>query len=130
MGVMGDCEVDLPKLATVEGNFAVSKTLVFNNTPAFSNLTTLSKKTTSLQTLVLASRCERGRVTRRSAVDASRFPKQLVPVARVAHAGLLGLLRVFTDSDACDGDRLPLRLLQRFAVAGAASTAAAETDHR
>ena len=55
---MGDCEVDLPKLATVEGNFAVSKTLVFNNTPAFSNLTTLSKKTTSLQTLVLASRYE------------------------------------------------------------------------
>ena len=58
VGVMGDCEVDLPKLATVEGNFAVSKTLVFNNTPAFSNLTTLSKKTTSLQTLVLASRYE------------------------------------------------------------------------
>ena len=58
MGIEWSRDVDLPKLATVEGSFAVSNTLVF--TPAFANLTTLSKKTTSLKTLVLASGRERG----------------------------------------------------------------------
>jgi hypothetical protein len=60
VGIEWSRDVDLPKLATVEGSFAVSNTLVFNNTPAFANLTTLSKKTTSLKTLVLASGRERG----------------------------------------------------------------------